>query len=158
MPYLFFEVIHQISRSYGLKNQWFELSLKKITRLVTAIKSLRFALFIFMQNDETKPTWESFSFIVSFLWSTFSVSETQCDLDFLKLTHLLLLISLCGHWIQEISKLSIHVKPLIKAVLIIQSLWLCFLSIVPNHEWYDIFQTLCFLLISIWMINHFELV
>ena len=63
------------------------------------------------------------------------------------------------------SKFNIHVKPLIKAVLIIQSLWFCFLSItnvllslVPNHEWYDIFQKLCFLLISIWKINHFELV
>ena len=43
---LFFEVIHHISRSYGLKNQWFESSLNKITRLVTAIKSLRFALCI----------------------------------------------------------------------------------------------------------------
>ena len=29
-----------------------------------------------------------FGFIMSFLWSTFSVSETNCDLDFLKLTQL----------------------------------------------------------------------
>ena len=57
-----------------------------------------------------------------------SVSETHCDLDFLKLTQLLLLISLWGHWIQEIAKFNIHVKPLIKAALIIQSLWVCFLS------------------------------
>ena len=101
----------------------------RFTRLVTAIKTLRFALFIFMQNDWTKPTWESFSFIISFLWSTFSVSETHCDLEYLKLTQLLLLISLWGHWIQEIAKFNTHVKPLIKAVLIIQSLWFCFLSI-----------------------------
>ena len=74
--------------TYGLKNQWFESSLKKITRLVTAIKSLIFALFIFMQNDQTKPNWESFSFIMPFLWNTFSVSETHCDPDLLKLTQL----------------------------------------------------------------------
>ena len=42
---LFFEVIHQISRSHGLKSLWFESNLSKITRLVTAVKSLRFALF-----------------------------------------------------------------------------------------------------------------
>ena len=55
------------------------------------------------------------------------------------------------HWIQEIAKFNKHVKPLVKAVLIIQSLWFCFLSVtdvllslVPNHEWYDIFQKLCF--------------
>ena len=98
-----------------------------------------------------------------FCEAPFSVSETHCDLDFLKLTQLLLLISLWGHWIQEIAKFNIHVKPLIKAVLIIQSLWFCFLSItdvllplVPNHEWYDIFQKLGFLLISIWKINRFD--
>ena len=43
---LFFGVIHQISRSHGLKNQWFESNLSKITRPVAAIKSLRFALFL----------------------------------------------------------------------------------------------------------------
>ena len=35
------------------------------------------------------------------------------------------------------------------------------LSLVPNHECYDIFQKLwffVFFLISIWKINHFELV
>ena len=65
-----------------------------------------------------------------------------------------------GHWIQEIAKFNIHVKPLIKALLIIQSLWFCFLSItdvllslVPNPEWYDIFQKLYCLLISIWKIK-----
>ena len=42
---LFFKVIHQISRSHGLKNRWFGSNLSKITRPVTAIKSLRFALF-----------------------------------------------------------------------------------------------------------------
>ena len=42
---LFFEVIHQISRSHGLKNQGFESNLSKITRPVAAIRSLRFALF-----------------------------------------------------------------------------------------------------------------
>ena len=41
---LFFEVIHQISRSHGLKNRWFGSNLSKITRPVAAIKSLRFAL------------------------------------------------------------------------------------------------------------------
>ena len=42
---LFLGVIHQISRSHGLKNQRFEFSLSKIIRPVAAIKSLRFALF-----------------------------------------------------------------------------------------------------------------
>ena len=41
---LFFEVIHQISRSHGLKNRWFGSNLSQITRPVAAIKSLRFAL------------------------------------------------------------------------------------------------------------------
>ena len=41
---LFIEVIHQISRSHLLKNWQFESSLGKITRLVAAIKPLRFAL------------------------------------------------------------------------------------------------------------------
>ena len=45
MPYYFYGVIHQISRSHRLKNQRFESNLSKITRPVTAIKSLRFALF-----------------------------------------------------------------------------------------------------------------
>ena len=39
------KVIHQISRSHGLKSWWFESNLSKITRPVAAIKSLRFALF-----------------------------------------------------------------------------------------------------------------
>ena len=38
-------VIHQISRSHGLKNGRFKSNLSKITRPVVAIKSLRFALF-----------------------------------------------------------------------------------------------------------------
>ena len=42
---LFFGVIHQISRSHGLKNGRFESNLSKITRPVAVIKSLRFALF-----------------------------------------------------------------------------------------------------------------
>ena len=46
---LFFEVIHQISRSHGLKNRWFGSDLSKITRPVAAIKSLRFALFCHVQ-------------------------------------------------------------------------------------------------------------
>ena len=41
---LFFVVIHQISRSCGLKNLRFESNLSKIIRPVAAIKSLRFAL------------------------------------------------------------------------------------------------------------------
>ena len=44
---LFFQVIHQISRSHGLINGWFESNLSKITRLVAAIKSLIFALLVF---------------------------------------------------------------------------------------------------------------
>ena len=39
---LFVKVIHQISRSHGLKNLRFESNLSKITRPVAAIKSLRF--------------------------------------------------------------------------------------------------------------------
>ena len=45
----FFKVLHQISRSRGLKNWWFESNWSKITRPVAAIKSLRFALF-FLNN------------------------------------------------------------------------------------------------------------
>ena len=41
---MFFGVIHQISRSHGLKNQRFESNLSKITRPVATIKSLKFAL------------------------------------------------------------------------------------------------------------------
>ena len=41
---LFFEVIHQISRSYRPKNQLFDSNLSKITGLVKDKKSLRFAL------------------------------------------------------------------------------------------------------------------
>ena len=47
---LFSEVIHQISRSHGLKNRWFWSNLSKITRPVAAIKSLRFALLFLMWN------------------------------------------------------------------------------------------------------------
>ena len=43
---LFFEFIHLISWSYGPKNKQIESSLSKITILVAAIKSLRFALFV----------------------------------------------------------------------------------------------------------------
>ena len=43
---LFFEVIHQISRSHRLKNRRFDSSLSKITRPVAAIKSLRFAFLV----------------------------------------------------------------------------------------------------------------
>ena len=45
VPYCFLGVIHQISRSQGLINRWFESNLSKITKPVAAIKSLRFALF-----------------------------------------------------------------------------------------------------------------
>ena len=44
VPYCFFGVIHQISRSHGLINRRFESNFSKITRAVAAIKSLRFAL------------------------------------------------------------------------------------------------------------------
>ena len=48
---LYFGVIHQISRSHGLKNRRFEFSLSKITRPVAAIKSLRFVFFSFNHMD-----------------------------------------------------------------------------------------------------------
>ena len=41
-------VIHQISRSHGLKNSHFKSSLSKITRPVAAIISLRFALLLLL--------------------------------------------------------------------------------------------------------------
>ena len=44
LRFALFGVIHQISRSHGLKNRRFKSNLSKITRLVAAIKSLRFAL------------------------------------------------------------------------------------------------------------------
>ena len=55
---LFFEVIHQISRSHRLKNLWFESHLNMITRPVAPIKSLRFALFLKwpVPNLKTKHT------------------------------------------------------------------------------------------------------
>ena len=40
-----FEVIHQMSRSYGLKNRRLESNLSKITKPVAGLKSLGFALF-----------------------------------------------------------------------------------------------------------------
>ena len=49
---LLFLVIHQISRSHGLKNRRFESNLSKITRPVAAIKSLRFALLLIPQEFE----------------------------------------------------------------------------------------------------------
>ena len=45
---IFDENIHQISWSYGPKNQWFESNLGKFTRPVTVIKSLRFALLLLL--------------------------------------------------------------------------------------------------------------
>ena len=45
---LFFGVIHQISRSHGLKNWQYESYLSNIIRPVAAIKSLRFALFMLL--------------------------------------------------------------------------------------------------------------
>ena len=45
LRFALFKIIHQISRSHGLKNQLFESNLSKIIRSVAAIKSLRFALF-----------------------------------------------------------------------------------------------------------------
>ena len=46
VPRCFFQFIHQISRWYGLKTKKTQIQsiLSKITRLFTAIKSLRFAL------------------------------------------------------------------------------------------------------------------
>ena len=41
---IIFQVIHQISRSHGLKNQRSKSNLSKITRPAAAIKSLRFVL------------------------------------------------------------------------------------------------------------------
>ena len=48
---LFFDVIHRISRTHGLKNRWFRSNLSTITRPVAAIKSLRFALFFIFAYD-----------------------------------------------------------------------------------------------------------
>ena len=48
---LFFDVIHRISRTHGLKNLWFRSNLSTITRPVAAIKSLRFALFFIFAYD-----------------------------------------------------------------------------------------------------------
>ena len=42
---VFLEVIHQISKLQGVKNRRFGYDMNKITKSVTAIKSLRFALF-----------------------------------------------------------------------------------------------------------------
>ena len=103
----------------------------------------------------------------------FSLLCHFCEAPFLLVKHtvtwiswnwhsILLLISLWGHWIQEKAKFNTHVKPLIKAVskfVVLTSFnnWCLIISLVPNHEWY-IFTKLCFLLISIWKIIHFELV
>ena len=52
-------------------------------------------------------------FSCHFCEAPFLLVKHTCDLDYLKLTQLLLLISLWGHWIQEIAKFNTHVKPLI---------------------------------------------
>ena len=57
MLYCFFGVIHQISRSHGLKNRRFKSNLSKITRPVAAIKSLRFAL-LFLWIQFSAAWWE----------------------------------------------------------------------------------------------------
>ena len=62
---LFLGVIHQISRSHGLKNRRFESNLSKITRPVAAIKCLRFALFInkhilLFEQDNAVHKWKAF--------------------------------------------------------------------------------------------------
>ena len=54
MSYYFWEVIHQISRSHGLKNLRFESNLSEITRPVAAVKPLRFALFHQVSIDWSK--------------------------------------------------------------------------------------------------------
>ena len=64
---MFFEVIHQILRSHGPKIDDLNPILRKITRLVAAIKPLRFALFILEQapepraSDHTSPWTETTS-------------------------------------------------------------------------------------------------
>ena len=63
---LFFGVIHQVSRSHGLKNRWFEGNLSKITRPVAAIKSLRFALL-----DYSKIIWY-YPHLISLLMSNYN--------------------------------------------------------------------------------------
>ena len=53
LPYCF-SVIHQISRSHRLKNRKFDINLSKITKLITASNSLKFALFKYnFQNHYT---------------------------------------------------------------------------------------------------------
>ena len=55
---LFFEVIHQISRSHGLKNRQYESYLSNVIRPVAAIKSLRFVLLYFLLlTSRIASTW-----------------------------------------------------------------------------------------------------
>ena len=64
-PDLFFKVIHQISRSHRLKNRWIGSNLRKITRPVAAIKSLRFALF-------------RYNLQIYYIWSYLQVLKASC--------------------------------------------------------------------------------
>ena len=65
---LFFEVIHQISRSHGLKIDDFGSNLSKITRPVADIKSLRFALFMYFQSSKIIKNCDFFGhFLIRFL-------------------------------------------------------------------------------------------
>ena len=49
-----FSVIHQISRSHRLKNRKFDINLSKITKPITASKSIKFAMFKYnFQNRYT---------------------------------------------------------------------------------------------------------
>ena len=81
---LFFKVIHQISRSHRLKNWWFESNLSKITRLVAAIKSLRFTLLAavrYLQTGGRSSSWASIRTRVKPLTvATIMVSSSQVKL------------------------------------------------------------------------------
>ena len=50
LRFTLFNVVHQISRSHGLKNLRFESNLSKIARPFAAKKSLRFALFFIIMH------------------------------------------------------------------------------------------------------------
>ena len=72
LRFALFGVIHQISRSQGLKNRRFKSNLSKITRPVAAIKSLRFALLVFL-------FWYIFSCDQAALQMVFSVCLSVCS-------------------------------------------------------------------------------
>ena len=99
---LFFKVIHLISRSHNMKNQWSESNLSKISRPVAAFKSPRFALLIDEQLMTSERTynllysyWRNWHFRISILqalWSRYQRSRCKFVFGLTLKLHLFLVL------------------------------------------------------------------